>query len=93
MSLPAASSSRASSDAPPKQAHPSTATHLKPPPDQDLLIKEQCDELAKLQMELKQRTADLDRLKTFASAKEKEDEESQRKQTLDFLEEHFTCAL
>jgi len=69
------------------------AANPKSSPNPELLIKKQQDRLNKLDKELEQRTADLAHLRASISNKEQEDEARRRKQTLEFLEEHFTCAL
>lgn len=63
------------------------------PADEGSVRKEQRDELAKLRKELKQRDAEIELLTTSAETSKQEAEASERKQALDLLEEHFTCAL
>lgn len=73
---------------------PSASTSLIAKPSNEVLLwKEHCGELESLRKELKQRNADIERLETTAQSRDKEAEVSERKQALEFLEEHFSCSL
>jgi hypothetical protein len=56
-------------------------------------LRQERDESTRLRKELKQRDAEIERLTICATDNKKEVEVSARRQALDFLEEHYTCAL
>jgi len=70
-----------------------STTPISEAPLQHATLHEERDDLITLRKELELKDTEIERLTACAADREKEVAASERRQALDFLEEHYTCAL